>query len=462
MIIGSRDTGMTATVQRQQRVFRLAMPAVSEQVLNTLVGLMDVVLVGRLPLAAAAALGYGSATALAATGLASEMFWTMTLLFMATGTGCTALTARAKGANDAALGNGALRQGLLLALVFGTVMGGCAVVFAEPVMSVYGANPQVTQLGADFLRILGYAFVPTAISMVGMASLRGAGDTKTPLYIMIGVNIINVVISYLLIGGAFGIAPLGVVGAAIGAATARTVGAVVVIIMLLRGRAGLILNRALWPDREMIQRIVRVGLPFAGEQMVFQGALIIFLGMITQLGTAAYAAHNLVIRIESLSFLPGWGYGIAASALVGQGLGAKDPDEAQAATYEALRQTALIMGALGLIMIVWPAWLLGLFVHDMDVVTIGMVPLQIAGAFQIAMGANFVLSGALRGAGDTKWPLYTKIISTWGMRLPISYLLLRTGGGLNGVWVAMGVDFIVQSLLAYWRFRQGQWRSTVV
>ena len=298
--------------------------------------------------------------------------------------------------------------------------------------------------------------------MVGMASLRGAGDTKTPLYIMIGVNIINVVISYFLIGGAFGLEPLGVVGAAIGAATARTVGAVVVVIMLLRGRAGLILDRALWPDRDMIQRIVRVGLPFAGEQMVFQGALIIFLGMITQLGTAAYAAHNLVIRIESLSFLPGWGYGIAASALVGQGLGAKDPDEAQAATYEALRQTALIMGALGLIMVVWPAWLLGLFVHDTEVVAIGTVPLQVAGAFQIAMGANFVLSGALRGAGDTKWPLYTKIISTWGMRLPISFLMLRAGGGLNGVWLAMGVDFIVQSLLAYWRFRQGQWRSTVV
>lgn len=453
---------MDTTTTRRQRVFQLAMPAVSEQVLNTLVGLMDVVLVGRLSFEAARLLGYGSATALASTGLASEMFWTMTLLFMATGTGCTALTARAKGAQDPELGNATLRQGILLALVFGVVMGSLAVIFAETVMSVYGADAQVTQLGADFLRILGYAFVPTAISMVGMAALRGAGDTRTPLYIMIGVNLINVVISYLLIGGSFGMAPLGVVGAAIGAATARTFGAVVVLLLLIKGRAGLRLDRVLRPEIDMIKRIARIGMPFAGEQMVFQGALIVFLGMITQLGTAAYAAHNLVIRIESLSFLPGWGYGIAASALVGQGLGARDPAEAQAATYESLWQTSAIMGVLGALMVLFPAWLLRIFVHDEQVIAAGMVPLQIAGAFQIAMGANFVLSGALRGAGDTRWPLYTKVISTWGMRLPISYFMLASGYGLPGVWVAMGVDFIVQAGLAYWRFAQGAWKKMVV
>jgi putative MATE family efflux protein len=216
------------------------------------------------------------------------------------------------------------------------------------------------------------------------------------------------------------------------------------------------------PEIDMIKRIARIGMPFAGEQMVFQGALIVFLGMITQLGTAAYAAHNLVIRIESLSFLPGWGYGIAASALVGQGLGARDPAEAQAATYESLWQTSAIMGVLGALMVLFPAWLLRIFVHDEQVIAAGMVPLQIAGAFQIAMGANFVLSGALRGAGDTRWPLYTKVISTWGMRLPISYFMLASGYGLPGVWVAMGVDFIVQAGLAYWRFAQGAWKKMVV
>lgn len=447
---------------RRQQVFRLAMPAVSELVLNTLVGLVDILLVGQMSMATIAYLGYGVAPALAATGLAGEMFWTMSLLFMAIGTGCTALVARATGAKDPETANTALRQGLLMGLLSAVLMSIVAIGFAESVMQVYRAEALVSNLGAQFIRILGYSFIPTAVMMIGMASLRGAGDTRTPLMIMIVVNLTNVAISYVLIGGAAGIAPLGVEGAAIGAATARTVGGMITLVLLLRGRAGLWLKLQFQVHRDMMMRIVRVGWPFAGEQFVFQSALILFIGMINQLGTAAYAAHNLVIRIESLAFLPGWGYGIAASALVGQALGAKSPDEANAATYEALKQTSLMMVVLGGLMALFPQPLLAFFVHDAEVIAAGIIPLQIAGAFQIAMGANFVLSGALRGAGDTRWPLYTKVISTWGLRLPITFIVLMSGGGLVGVWIAMGADFCCQALLAYVRFRKGKWRTMQV
>lgn len=447
---------------RRRQVFKLAMPAVSELVLNTLVGLVDILLVGQMSMATIAVLGYGTAPALAATGLAGEMFWTMSLLFMAIGTGCTALVARATGAKDPETANMALRQGLLMGLLSAVVMSVIAIGFAESVMTVYRSEALVSELGAQFIRILGYSFLPTAVMMIGMASLRGAGDTRTPLMIMIVVNLINVAISYVLIGGTAGIAPMGVEGAAIGAATARTVGGLITLILLLRGRAGLWLKFQFALQRDMIVRIVRVGWPFAGEQLVFQSALILFIGMINQLGTAAYAAHNLVIRIESLAFLPGWGYGIAASALVGQALGAKSPDEANAATYEALKQTSLMMVVLGGLMALFPQPLLAFFVNDAEVVAAGIIPLQIAGAFQIAMGANFVLSGALRGAGDTRWPLYTKVISTWGLRLPITFIVLMSGGGLVGVWIAMGADFCSQAILAYVRFRQGKWRTMQV
>ena len=447
---------------RRTQVFRLAMPAVSELVLNTLVGLVDIVLVGQMSVATIAYLGYGTAPALAATGLAGEMFWTMSLLFMAIGTGCTALVARATGAKDPDTANTALRQGLLMGLMSAVLMSIIAIGFAEAIMRVYRAETLVSDLGAQFIRILGYSFVPTAFMMIGMASLRGAGDTRTPLLIMIVVNLVNVGLSYLLIGGAFGIAPLGVEGAAIGASVARTVGGIITLALLLRGRAGLWLRFQFQVQRDMIMRIVRVGWPFAGEQLVFQSALILFIGMINQLGTAAYAAHNLVIRIESLAFLPGWGYGIAASALVGQALGAKRPDEAKAAAHEALTQTSVMMLVLGGVMVAFPEPLLTFFVNDPTVIAAGIIPLQIAGAFQIAMGANFVLSGALRGAGDTRWPLYTKVINTWGLRLPITYILLLSGFGLTGVWIAMGVDFCSQALLAYIRFRQGKWQTMQV
>jgi Na+-driven multidrug efflux pump len=192
------------------------MPAVSELVLNTLVGLVDILLVGQMSMATIAALGYGVAPALAATGLAGEMFWTMSLLFMAIGTGCTALVARSTGAKDPETANMALRQGLLLGLLSAAVMSVVAIGFDESVMQVYRAEALVSELGAQFIRILGYSFLPTAIMMIGMASLRGAGDTRTPLMIMIVVNLVNVAISYVLISGGPGIAPIGVEGAAIG------------------------------------------------------------------------------------------------------------------------------------------------------------------------------------------------------------------------------------------------------
>jgi putative MATE family efflux protein len=202
-----------------------------------------------------------------------------------------------------------------------------------------------------------------------------------------------------------------------------------------------------------------VGAPSGGEQLVFQGALLIFTRFVNELGTASYAAHNVVITIESLSFLPGLGYAAATSALVGQGLGAKRPDESQASAYEALRQGAIMMCALGVIMVLFPRQLLSLFVSDPAVIDAGANAMLIAGLLQPLLAVNFILSGALRGAGDTRWPLYTKLISTWGVRLPLALLLLPTGIGLIGIWIAMLADFTVQAFLAFWRFRGGKWKT---
>jgi putative MATE family efflux protein len=248
-------------------------------------------------------------------------------------------------------------------------------------------------------------------------------------------------------------------GSAIAAAVARGGGGLVLMGLLLHGRSGLKLSLDLRPDREILRRLVRVGAPSGGEQLVFQGALLIFVSFVTQLGTTAYAAHNVALNIESLSFLPGMGYAIAASTLVGQGLGAGRPEEAEASAYEALRQGALMMTVLGAIMVLLPHFLIGLFVADPAVADTGAPAMRIAGAFQPLLALNFIMSGGLRGAGDTRWPLYTKLISTWGVRLPLVVGLLWLGFGLTGVWIAMGSDFLVQSLLALWRFRAGRWKT---
>jgi putative MATE family efflux protein len=440
----------------------LALPAVGEQVLNTLVGLVDTFLIGHLRTDVADRLGYSSATALAAVGLGTMMVWLMTVLFMSVSVGSTALIARARGANNLANANRVLRQSMLVGLAMGLLATVIGYFGAVPFLHLLGAEPQVLPLGTQFIHITAAGFAPAALLFIGTAALRGMGDTRTPLYVMLGVNGINILLSWLLINGNIGAPALGVEGTAISAAVARGAGGVLLVALFLRGRSGLRLTPDLRPDWDMLRRIVRVGAPSGAEQLVFQGALLVFVGFVTGLGTVAYAAHNVVLNIESLSFLPGMGYAMAASALVGQGLGAGRPGESRASAYEALWQGGLMMTALGLLMGLFPFQIVSLFTNDPNVAAAGTAPMLIAGLFQPLLAVNFILSGALRGAGDTRWPLYTKLISTWGVRLPLVSLLLWLGWGLTGIWLAMATDFAVQATLAWWRFRQGKWQSVKV
>lgn len=447
----------------RRRVFNLALPAVGEQLLNTAVGLTDVYLVGNLSAQATAYLGYSSATALAGAGLSNQMIWLVTVLFIAFGIGSTALIARASGAEDRAGMQQILRQSVFIALGVGLFSTVLVLLLARPFLLMLNAPADVLPLGEQYLYIIALTLVPAALLFIGNACLRGVGDTRTPLYVMLGVNGVNITLSWLLINGNLGMPVLGIAGAALGTAIGRGGGGLVVIALLLRGRSGLRLVPDWRPDFQIVRRILRIATPSAGEMLLFQGALLIFTRFVTSMGTVAYAAHSVTINIESLSFLPGLGYAAAASTLVGQSLGARSPRQAEDCAYEALWQGGLMMGLAGLMMVSIPAQLLALFVNDPAVIAAGITPLRAAGLVQPALAVGFILSGGLRGAGDTRWPLYSRLITTWGIRLPLTALLVSwLGWGLGGIWLAMCTDFTVQALLCLWRFRSGKWQRIEV
>lgn len=453
----------SSVVTIRRRVFALALPAVGEQLLNTIVGLTDVYLVGNLNPQVAVKLGYGSATALASTGLANQMVWLMTVLFMAFGIGSTALIARAYGANHQDEVQRILQQSMLVGLGIGLLAMVLTFVLARPFLLALGTADDVLPQSEQYLFILAPAFIPAALVFIGSACLRGVGDTRTPLYIMLGVNGLNVFVSWLLINGNLGFPALGVNGAALGTAIGRGSGGVLIIGLLLRGQSGLRLRLHLRAEGTIINRIARIGIPSAGEMLVFHGALLVFTRLVNSIGTVAYAAHSVTINIESLSFLPGMGYAAAASTLVGQALGAHAPRQAEDYAYEALWQGGWMMSLAGLLMVGIPEQLLALFTNDPSVIAAGVVPLRTAGLVQPALAVGFILSGGLRGAGDTSWPLYSRLITTWGVRLPLALILVGYAGfGLEGIWLAMCTDFTVQALLALWRFSSGRWQQITV
>jgi putative MATE family efflux protein len=282
---------------------------------------------------------------------------------------------------------------------------------------------------------------------------------------MLAVNGVNVAASWLLLNGApsLGIQPVGVIGSAIGAATGWTLGAALAVTLLARRHplAPRLTRAALTPDKSVAKRTLRIGLPSAAELMVFQAGVLTFNHQVVSLGSVPYAANVTINTVESLGTLPAFGFSVAATALVGQALGANSPKLARRAAMAALWPCLGLMVALGLLAAAIPQVLLGLFVADPAVLQAGDVAQRLSMLILPASAATFIFNGALRGAGDTKFPVVVRAVGSWGLRVPLAALLIPIFG-LSGGRLAMSMDFLTQAALAYWRFRSGKWRQTRV
>jgi MATE family multidrug resistance protein len=434
-------------------VLNLALPAMGEQLLSMMVGIVDTFLVGHL-----------GAAPLAAVGLANQWVFMATMLFGAIATGSTALIARFIGAREPDQANEVLRQSILLGALIGMIATLLGSSLAQHAVTLLGAQQDVIGLGTSYLRVVSSIFFFSTLMFIGNASLRGAGDTKTPLFVMLVVNGVNIVVAWTAINGPFGLPQLGVVGSALGAATGRLVGGLLVIGILLRGRANIRLRLAnLRPDGALIRRILRVGLPSGLEQLLFRTGHMVFARILAELGTVAYAANQVAMNGWSLSFMPGFGFALAATTLVGQSLGAEDPEGAQRRGYTAYRMGAALMAAVGFAFLLFPAQIVGFFTNDPQVIAIGTMPLRMVGLIQPLLAASMVFSGGLRGAGDTRWPMMITGGSIWLVRLPLAYLFaLVLDWGLPGAWTALALDLSLRGLLNFLRFRGGRWKTVKV
>lgn len=433
-----------------RQVLALAWPSVAEQTLVTLIGLVDAYIIGHL-----------GAAALAAVGLGGQVLNLVAATFGAVGVGATALIARHIGAREPEEANRLAWQAVLLAVTIGLAAAGVGFSFAEPIITALGAAPDVVALGAGWLRVVSPAFVFIGVLLVGNAALRGSGDTRSPLAVMLVVNVVNVAVAWTLSRGLFGLPNLGVIGTGLGAASGQIIGALLVLARLLFGRGQL---RLAWqaprPDLARLRRILNIGLPAGAEQVMLQVALLNLAGVISTFGTAAYAAHSVGLRISALSFLPGWGFSIAATTLVGQQLGARNPEGARQSAYAAFWLAFSVMLVMGAILFVFEAPILRLFTDDPAVLAAGAIVLHMSAAQQPVLAASFVFSGALRGAGDTRTTMLITLTSVWGLRLLCAYLLgIVFGMGLLGAWLAIWLDFAFRSTMFYLRFRSGKWQT---
>jgi len=431
----------------RRRVLTLAWPAVVEQILNMSVGLADTYIVGHLGAAPLAAVGLSVQTL--------NLFWA---LFSAIGVGSTALVARRIGAGEPEAADDVARQSIVLALLIGFLIAAVVWIGAPHFLSWLGAEPDVIQLGTDYMRAAASTMFMMSILFVGSAIMRGAGDTRTPMLVMLVINAINIVTAY---GLAYGVGPLPrleVLGSGIGAATARGLGGLLILVLLVRGRGPVKIGpKLLRPDLAVIRQVLRIGLPTAGEQLLMRFGQLVLATFITALGTAAYAAHQVAINALSVAYMPGWGFALAATTLVGQELGARRPERAARSAYEAVRMALVVMTIMGVLVALLPTQVMKAFTNDAGVIAAGISILRIAGFSMPFLGISFTLAGGLRGAGDTTSVLLIIGACIWILRVANAFWL-SAWLGLSGVWLAIGIDFVGRAALMTWRFRSGRWK----
>lgn len=449
----------------RSKVWALALPAIGEQLLALGVGVSDTFLSGHLSNYAIAHLGYNRAVAVDTVGMASTAAWVVLTAFFAVNIGVTALVARATGAKDANLARRAAAQGIILGVIAGIVMLGLAVPLASLITRVLGVSGQVADLGAQFIRIYSLGLPATGVASACTAAMRGSGDGRRPLIVMLVVNGANILGSWVLMNGLQSphITPMGVLGSATGAAAGWTLGAVLALYLLTRDhpRSPKLVRSALRLDRALATRILRVGLPSAAELVVFQIGIVSFLRFVVILGPAAYAANTAINTVESMGTLPGFGFAVAATSLVGQALGASDPDLARRVVWATMRPCVAVMGTMGLLASLFPTVLLGLFVADASVQAAGDIAMRFSILTLPASAIAFVFIGTLRGAGDTKFPVIVRATGTWAIRVPLALVLIPMLG-LPGARIAMATDFWAQAAITYWRFRSGRWHKAKV
>tara|TARA_B100000809_G_scaffold118053_1_gene116395 strand:+ start:99 stop:806 length:708 start_codon:yes stop_codon:yes gene_type:complete len=232
--------------------------------------------------------------------------------------------------------------------------------------------------------------------------------------------------------------------------------------LLIKGRGGLQLR---WrgPDREIIWRILRVGLPASLDQLIFRFGMLVWVRIVASLGTVAYAAHQVALNAESISFMPGWGFAMAATTLVGQGLGASDHERAERDAMLCFGIAAIFMSVMGVVFFVSAPQIMGLFTDEVEVIALGSMPLRLIGVVQPLLAAMMVFAGGLRGAGDTLTPMLVNGASVWLLRVPLSLLAIHWfDWGLTGVWLVMALDLTLRGIVLLWQFRCGRWKTVEV
>lgn len=437
-------------------VWAMTWPTVTYSVLESLVGLTDVYMVGRL-----------GKDAVAGVGLSNQVLMLVMVTAFAVTAGTTTLVAQFVGAGNREEAGETGRQTLLAMFAVSWIVAIPMVVLAGPALRVMGAAPAVLAHGAPYMRIVFGGIVVTSLNFATSAVFRGAGDMITPLKIAGGVCVLNVGVNYLYIFGPGPFPAMGAAGAAVGTVVSRGIGGVVAVWLLSRpgGRIAVRWANGFRFRGDLLRRMLRIGLPSAGSGLLRNGSRTLFFRVVTATASAAVAVPALVVafRLRMIVIFPALAFQVAATTLVGQAIGRGDHDQAERLGWEAVKLCTLIMLVLSAIMFGVAHPLSVLFHKDPAVHPQSVEVIRFVAIGQVFSAIAIAASGALAGAGDTRPAFSYTAITEWLLTLPPAYVLANIVGlDASGAWWPLAVAPAVQAALFIRRFAGGKWRHIQV
>lgn len=436
-----------------RQVALLAYPIVLTQISHTVMHVVDSIFVGRI-----------GAAELGALGFAGIWLWTVFCVFNGALNGVQTFVSQAHGAGE----NGSCGRWVWQALwsvvpPMAIVMFGFAV--AAPALLVWLApTPELVQPVIEYVRVRPIGFVGLTFWIAIATFFRGIGDTRTPLVAAIVAEAVNAVLAYGLVLGHLGLPRLGIAGAGIATSIAEWVGAGVLLGAFLRRRVRHeYVTRMVAPRLAEIRRFLWTGAPIGGQWLLDMSSFALFTTLVARMGTASMAANQSMLSLLSLSFMQAIGIGLATTTLVGRYKGADDLASATRSYHSAMKLAVGLALGIAALFVLAPEALTRMYTDDPEVLALARPLLALGAAFQLFDALQIVAAGALRGAGDTRWPFLVQTALAWFVRLPLAWLLAITlGYGVIGAWYAEFAFILALSMAVIWRFRSGVWREVQI
>lgn len=428
------------TSLKENKILALAIPATVENILQTAVGFIDALMISKIGL-----------VAVTAVGIANTILNVYLALFIALGVGSSALIAQKIGAKRESEAQIITNQSVLLTIVISLLLALVSVLFGSPLLRMMGASDRILQESLTFFVVVGGGALFMGLMTIFGSILRATGDTKSPMKVSVVVNIGNIVIDYILIFGLGPIPALGVLGTAIGTVLSRVLGC-----WLLYRKVQLSKSPLDWSTlfaSSNYRPLINLSIPATLERLVMRLGQVLYFGLIVSISAKTFAAHSIAGNIESFTYMPAYGLATAATTLVGNAIGALDPQQAKRYGYSAAKYGVIFMSLLGVILFFGAPFFASLFTSDQEALRQIVIALRIDAFAQPGLAISLITTGSLQGMGDTKSPLYSTAFGMWGIRVVGVIVLSKyLGLGIAGIWLSIAIDLYLRSLFLVYKF----------